>query len=310
VFAHHRLLSFDPEFDAVTAMVADADGGVHAIRARYLVGCDGLHSGVRTRSGIGFSGTENEQTFALADVRTAGGDDVPRVDFTFSADGMLLRSPLPDGVLRFVATVPRDTKPLDRDGVQHLIDTRVGPGHGTTVTEVLQSSSYHVSSRLADTFSKDRVFLVGDAAHVHSPAGGQGMNTGIQDAVNLAWKLAAVLDGDDPALLDTYDTERRPNAAGVLGITGQITTLAQLTDPTTMALRDQVLRAVGGIDAVPRTLAAKLSQLDVGYAGPDPVGRRLPITEPPAVGLRWSDAEWADGRKVRVRPDGYVAEVR
>src|SRR6201996_326834 len=200
VLAGYRLLDFQQEFDAVAALVAGPDGVVRSVRARYLVGCDGLHSGVRTGTGVDFAGDREPQKYLLADVRTDQPAEQAWVGFTFSPDGLLLQSPLPQDTVRVVATLTSGSGVLDRDGLQQLIDRRCAPDDRTHVTEVLRCGPYQVTSRLAGRLTARRVFLAGDAAHVHSPAGGQGMNTGIQDAVTLGWKLAAALDGDEGPL--------------------------------------------------------------------------------------------------------------
>ncbi|HXP55913.1 MAG TPA: FAD-dependent monooxygenase [Streptosporangiaceae bacterium] len=225
------------------------------------------------QAGIAFEGQRRPQEYALADVKmtepTKTGPTVtPRVTFTFSPDGMLLQSPLPDGIVRVVASVPGGTGTLDKAGVQALIDHRCGPAERATVAEIVRSTPYQVTSRLAATFAQGRVFLAGDAAHVHSPAGGQGMNTGIQDAVHLAGLLARVLRGRqaDPGILARYDTERRPNAAALLGFTGQLTSVAELSDPTEMKLRDEVLARIRNLPDLAPFLARRLAQLDVPQA--------------------------------------------
>jgi 2-polyprenyl-6-methoxyphenol hydroxylase-like FAD-dependent oxidoreductase len=267
ILSGHRLLELRPEFDAVATLISDETGVVHSARARYLVGCDGLHSGVRERAGTAFPGQRGPQDYALADVRMTSQPDVPRVTFTFSPDGMLLLSPLPDGITRVVASVPDGTGALGQAGVQHLIDQRCGPDGRPTVAGIVRSSPYRVTSRLAASFGRDRVFLAGDAAHVHSPAGGQGMNTGIQDAIHLAGLLAQVLGGADPGLLARYDAERRPNAAALLAFTGQLTSVAELSDPETMRLRDDVLTRIRDVPGLTSFLARRLAQLDVPAAG-------------------------------------------
>lgn len=332
VLRAHRVLDLNPGYDAVAVSVADPDGVVRSIRARYVIGCDGLHSEIRTSAGIEFTGEQGAQHNALADIRATGLDGPPTVRFTFSPHGMLLLSPLPSGLLRVVATVHEPAPSYDRDAVQRLLDERGPTDTPLRVDEVVQSSPYRVSTRLAQRFRAGRIFLAGDAAHVHSPAGGQGMNTGIQDAINLAWKLAAVLEGSDPPeLLDTYDSERRPVAAGLLGFTAQLTALAELDQPATMRLRDQVLRAAGQVKELPGFLANKMSQLDVRYpaSGPDDhAGTRIPPYGSWATRLRWallvppgrqhSGTPLLEQPNVTigasptdvaflVRPDGYVA---
>ena len=326
VLREHRLLALDPGFDTVEATIADPGGLLHAVRARYVIGCDGLHSTVRTKAGIGFTGEQRAQHYALADIHVTDPGGPPAVRFTFSPHGMLLLSPLPGDLLRVVATVSEPATGYDRDAVQRLLDERSPAELALRVTDVARSSGYHVNTRLAETFGVDRVFLAGDAAHVHSPAGGQGMNTGIQDAVNLTWKIAAVLRGTSPAtLLDTYDTERRPNAAALLAFTAQLTALAELHQPIGRSLRDQLLHAAADIAELPGYLARKMAQLDISYhtpAQPDRVGDRVPPSGPWAKTLHWAmllppshtfhhpdlvTGPSPDHTAVLIRPDGHIA---
>jgi hypothetical protein len=221
-----------------------------------------------------------------------GLDGPPAVRFTFSPAGMLLLSPLPHDVLRVVATVHDPATSYHRDAIQQLLDERGPTDTRLRVEDVVQSRLYRLTTGLAERFRAGRIFLAGDAAHVHSPAGGQGMNTGIQDAINLAWKLAAVLHGSaSQGLLDTYDSERRPNAAALLGFTAQLTALAELNKPAAMRLRDQLLHVAGEVKELPGFLALKMAQLDISYATPeedDWVGTRLPPHGSWAITLRWA----------------------
>ena len=291
----YRVLEMQAEFDADTVLIADPDGAVHVVRATYVVGCDGLHSGMRERSGIAFEGEQDSQNYTLADVELSGGGDEPMdVTFCFSPEGLLLLSSLPEGLTRLVATVPVPTA-VTVEQAQALIDARAPSKPALRVERIAQSSPYQVSTRLAGAFRAGRTFLAGDAAHVHSPAGGQGMNTGIQDAINLAWKLADVLSGvASPALLETYEAERRPNAEGLLAFTAQLTQLAEISDPATQRLRTQMLQAAGNTKEAPEMLSQRLSQLGIGYsagreagAGGIAVGDRVPpggeCDTPPAV---------------------------
>src|SRR6201997_2714108 len=241
-----RLLNLVQEFPGSAATVVDSDGVLRVINARFVAGCDGLHSRVRTQLGIGFPGSSPEQMFAVSDVRFDGWP-VDRVEtaFSLSPHGMLISSPLPGDMVRVVASVAPGTPAPTLQDVDDLIQTRgAGWMRKGTVTELLSSSTWRVHERVASQLRHGNTFLLGDAAHTHSPAGGQGMNTGIQDAGNLAWKLHAVLTGLAPAaLLDTYHHERHPIAAGLVAFTSQFAKLANLRDPAAAELRNQVLAA-------------------------------------------------------------------
>ena len=181
-----RLLDLVDEFSGSAATVVGEDGAVRVINARFVIGCDGLHSTVRQRSGLSFPGGA-AALFALADVVVEGdGTDSLDTTFSFSQHGMLITSALPGGQLRVVASVPPGTDVPDGAAVARLLGER-GPrwARDATVQKVASSSTYRVQQRVAPAMRRGNVFLVGDAAHTHSPAGGQGMNTGIQDASNL-----------------------------------------------------------------------------------------------------------------------------
>src|SRR5262249_48892598 len=176
------------------SVTAAADGqSAHAIRARYLVGADGMHSAVRELAGIGFQGGSYEQSFVLADVRMNWSLSADEVMLFSSADGLAVVAPLPGGRHRVVATMDNAPEHPQLEDVQRLLDAR-GPVTGAArIEEIAWSTRFHVHHRLADRYRAGRVLLAGDAAHVHSPAGGQGMNTGIRDAVALGHALAAVV---------------------------------------------------------------------------------------------------------------------
>jgi 2-polyprenyl-6-methoxyphenol hydroxylase-like FAD-dependent oxidoreductase len=328
----HKFLGYSPDFPGVAATVVGPDGVLRGISARYLVGCDGVHSAVRTATGIGFPGNAPQQSVAVADVwLNSNSDAAPKEDTTFflSPAGMLLISPLAGGLHRIVGPARSPATPTAAD-VERLLAER-GPRSGDIqVTELVSAATYRVQERVAERFSEGPVFLVGDAAHTHSPAGGQGMNTGIQDAGNLAWKLHAVLTGLAPAaLLDTYHHERHPIATGLVAFTSQLGRLTSLRDPAQGELRNRALAAAATAPGVTEWIATKLAQLDLGYTrepdrGLPRVGGRVSPTAVPTAGLRWTLAldqpTQADEHGVLavrhvpglkspllVRPDGYLA---
>jgi 2-polyprenyl-6-methoxyphenol hydroxylase-like FAD-dependent oxidoreductase len=254
----YTVTTVDNRTDGVAVTATDADGVAHTITADYVIGADGMHSVVREQVGIGFTGASYPESFVLADVRMTW--PVPRTDVTMhlSAEGITVVAPLPDNRFRVVATVADAPQHPSIDDVQRILRAR-GP-HGTVeVTEVLWSSRFHVHHRVADRYRAGRVLLAGDAAHVHSPAGGQGMNTGIQDAVALGTLLVRVLKGED--VLDEYESTRRPVALGVVAFTDRMTRMATITSAPLRAVRDTVLPVVTRIPAVRRRIAYQLSEL-------------------------------------------------
>jgi len=260
-----RELGGDVTRPAVLTTVAQDDRGVTAtfasgdtVRASYLVGADGMHSTVREQAGIRFSGGAYEHSFVLADARLRGDAPTDEVRLFWASEGLTVVAPLPDGTFRIVAPVDDAPEVPSADFVQGLLDAR-GPG-GITVTDVTWGSRFRIHHRVADTYRAGRILLAGDAAHVHSPAGGQGMNLGIQDAVVLADALAAVLDGGPDTLLDAYSASRRPIAEQVVELTDRLTRLATMPRPL-RPIRNAVLRVAGRTAPVTRALSSRLSGL-------------------------------------------------
>ena len=329
-------LTQDRDGVTVTARSRD-DGSLTTWRARYVVGADGAHSSVRTLVGADFPGKTLLSSIVLADVKLAHGPTgggltlhSTREVFAFlapygrgDADGAWYRTMVWDRAHQ----VP-DSEPVVPGEIADILRraTDTDPG----VVEISWHSRFHCDERQVAQYRHGRVFLAGDAAHVHSPMGGQGMNTGIQDAANLAWKLDAVLGGADDAVLDTYHTERHPIGARVLRQSGLMARGVTLHPRVARGLRNLVAPRLLRLPAVRDALAGSFSGIGLRY-GHGPVGARavgIPLTEGrltallrtpgfvlvrehgsapvEAAGLR--QAERADaGPAVLVRPDGYVA---
>ncbi|MBE1549711.1 2-polyprenyl-6-methoxyphenol hydroxylase-like FAD-dependent oxidoreductase [Mycobacterium sp. OAS707] len=251
-----RLASVRQDADGVTATFDDGD----VLRARYVVGADGIHSTVREQAGIGFEGDVYQESFTLADVRLRGDVPADEVILFWAKAGLTVVAPLPGDIYRIVAPVPDAPEEPSAEFVQQLLDER-GLGVGRmVVTEVIWGSRFRIHHRVADTYRAGRLLLAGDAAHVHSPAGGQGMNLGIQDGVALADALAAVLGGAPDSVLDEYTAARRPIAQQIVEMTDRLTRLATL--PRALRpIRNVAISAVGRIPAVQRALAMRLSGL-------------------------------------------------
>ncbi|WP_433753950.1 FAD-dependent monooxygenase [Paenibacillus amylolyticus] len=206
------------DVDGVTVTVNSPQGEEH-IRARYVVGSDGGKSNIRKFIHLPLVGeTRDHERWYLGDVRLEGLDR-DHIHIWTSSEGMVGVTPLPKSdIWQLQATISEDVEEPEQpslEAYQAMFDRRAGAGR-VQFTDASWLSIYRVNIRMVERYRNDRVFLAGDAAHVHSPAGGQGMNTGMQDAYNLGWKLAAVIRGADTSLLDTYDEERRPVAQVVL----------------------------------------------------------------------------------------------
>ena len=249
--------------------LAGPDGSAHTVRARYVVGADGLHSTVRQQAGIGFTGGRYDQAFVLADVKMDWPLPAAEVQLFLSPAGLVVVAPLPGGHHRIVATMDDAPETVTGADVQALLDER-GPG-SVHVHDLAWGSRFRVHHQVADDYRRGRLLLAGDAAHVHSPAGGQGMNTGIQDAVDLGYTLAGVLRGGQPeSSLDGYQRRRRPVAQQVVRLTDRATRMATLSNPVARTARNVLIELVGHVPAARRRIALQLAELTVApyAAGP------------------------------------------
>jgi 2-polyprenyl-6-methoxyphenol hydroxylase-like FAD-dependent oxidoreductase len=250
------LTSITQDADGVTATFDDGD----VIRARYAVGADGIHSIVREQAGIGFHGGVYDESFMLADVRLSGEAPLDEVILFWAKAGMTVVAPLPGVIFRIVAPVTDAPEEPSAPFIQQILDSR-GPGAGRmVVTDVIWGSRFRIHHRVADTYRAGRLLLSGDAAHVHSPAGGQGMNLGIQDGVALADALARVLAGEPESVLDDYSEARRPIAQQIVEMTDRLTRLATLP-PAARPVRNAFIGMAGRVPSVRRALAMRLSGL-------------------------------------------------
>ena len=286
-----ELVSFSDESGRVIARLRGPEGREESCEASYIAGCDGAHSIVRDTIGMGFPGGTYRQLFYVADVEAAGRALNGELHADLDEADFLAVFPLAgEGRARLIGTV-RDER-ADRAGTLTFEDVsdRAITHLKVDVRKVNWFSTYHVHHRVTEHFRKGRAFLLGDAAHVHSPAGGQGMNTGIGDAINLAWKLAAVLAGHAPdTLLNSYEAERIGFARRLVATTDRVfsfvsaegriadiirTRVAPVLIPTAMAFevaREYLFWTVSQI-----TLNYRDGPLSVGVAGRVHGGDRLP----------------------------------
>lgn len=245
--------------NGVRATVAGR-AGERQVRARFLVGADGMHSAVRAAAGIGFPGSAYDASFVLADVRLDPPIATDEVALYFARPGLAVVAPQPDGSVRIVAPVDAAPPEPTTADIQALIDAR-GDGRGNRVSELIWSSRFRVHHRLADRYRDGPFLLMGDAAHVHSPAGGQGMNTGLVDAILLGEALTRVIrDGADVTLLDRYAQMRRAAAVEVVALAGRLTRLATLPRPL-HPVRNLLLRLLDRVPGFTRRLKWGLSGL-------------------------------------------------
>ncbi|XYH98281.1 FAD-dependent monooxygenase [Sorangium sp. So ce1128] len=267
-----ELASYAQDSAGVTCTLRRADGGVDEVRAKWLLGCDGAHSPVRKGADIAFEGDTYDDHCMLGD--------------------LILDWPLPDGDIYISPSRHGVAAAFPVPGSHRfrviLILPEAAPAHGAApsleefqskmretipvpfkVERAIVLSRYRLHHRVATQLRKGRVFVAGDAAHIHSPAGGQGMNTGIQDAYNLAWKLAAVEQGRMPAwLLDTYEAERLPVARRLVDFTDRLFGLMAAHGPVARTLRvvaPRLLARTFGISVVQRRVLGFVSQLKIRY---------------------------------------------
>ncbi|MEU9284401.1 FAD-dependent monooxygenase [Streptomyces sp. NPDC048275] len=274
-----EFLALEQDEDGVTVTVSAPDGE-RTLRAAYLVGADGGHSPVRKAAGFDFPGTDATRGMYLADV--VGCAVKPRFLGERLPGGMIMAAPLAEGVDRIIVC-EHGTPPADRSETPEFAEVAAAwerlTGEDISGGGADWVSSFTDATRQVSEYRRGRVLLVGDAAHIHLPAGGQGLSTGVQDAVNLGWKLAATVQGRAPeGLLDTYHDERHAVGARLLMNTRAQGTVF-LGGPESQPLRDLFAELIG-LDEVKRHLAGVVSHLDVHYdlgeGGHPLVGRRLP----------------------------------
>lgn len=341
-----ELVAFTDTGDGVTCVVRHASGKSEEIHASWLIGCDGAHSHIRRTLGMTFEGDTLSTSFLIADVHIASLAIPPTELAVFwHPDGALMIFPISPGRYRIIADIGAlSGQPPTFEQVQAIVARR-GPGD-ITLSDPVWLSHFGVNERKVRDYRAGRVFLAGDAAHVHSPAGGQGMNTGMQDAFNLAWKLALVEQGQaDPALLDSYSIERSPVARHILAESSRLTRLVLVRTPLAQRLRGFVAHKILGFPKVRRAIVNRLSEITIAYPdsplntgsakglhGPSPGQRFMPdgpfqVANPPRFTLFAREEAQARAMIARhpslldarlrvppdengiwlVRPDGYVA---
>jgi 3-(3-hydroxy-phenyl)propionate hydroxylase len=300
-----ELIALRDTGDAVD-VVLDGPSGQEQVTAAWVVGCDGANSRVRDLAGIRFAGKTYPRSFILGDGDIIG--DVPRdeVHYTLHREGVLVVVPLPDGGLRVFADATRmpgaedvdPEAPLTTGQLQALADQRAP--YPLEVRDLIWSTRFQVHLRRAERYRAGRVLLAGDAAHIHSPAGGQGMNTGIQDGAGLGWRLALITRGvaAEDRLLAGYEAERAPVAKQVMRSSDQQTRLWGMRSVIMRRVRDRVLARMGRTGFLEQKVMPAMAQDDLDYGASPGVGRRGGRR---ALGLGIAEVE--------VRPVGAAAQV-
>lgn len=302
-----ELLSFASSENgkAVTADLRHADGRIEQTRVRWLVGCDGAHSTVRSGMGVSFQGDTVGLQFALGDLRVVG-KDVPGDELVihFHRGGdVLFVAKLKDDVHRVIVAL-HEQQNGNKGKMPELEDFNYAFqrfGLQTKAESAIWRAPFHVNQRKAGTYRQGNVFLAGDASHIHSPVGGQGMNTGIQDVANLAWKLAAVSRGADERLLDSYNEERGKVGDALLRGTSRGLRAATVTNPVLEELRDFVLHGAAQFEGIRDAVVREISETSIHYRDSSITVDEMHGHQPCKAGDRMPDLECRGTSKTLLR---------
>jgi 2-polyprenyl-6-methoxyphenol hydroxylase-like FAD-dependent oxidoreductase len=249
-----------PRENDVEVHVKDGED-VKTIYAKWVVGCDGAHSLVRQQASIPFEGGAYEESFLLADVEMDWPLDREEVNLFYSEKGLMVVAPLPDNHFRIVATVQQAPSEPSVADLESILRERGPQNDALSIRRMVWSSRFHIQHRVAKVLRRGKILLAGDAAHVHSPAGGQGMNTGIQDGVSLASALNRALREGDDTILNEWQEERLRIAHSVVDLTDRMTRVATISSPLLKRLRNMAVEVIGNIPFAEHLMAEKLSEL-------------------------------------------------
>ena len=269
----HELKTFSQDASVVTAQVGTSSGETQIIESKYLVGCDGPRSPVRRQLGLSFEGSTFERMFYVADVQIDWKYSHDALHVCIAEHSLVAFFPMPgEKRWRIVGAFPEGHEKDEHEILYEEIETRIKEEAELEldITRVDWFSTYKVHTRHVAKFSSGRCFVAGDAAHIHTPAGGQGMNTGIQDAYNLAWKLALVLKHSaKPEILETYNEERLPNAKRLTATTDRMFNLAAGKDWLVGLIRTTIFppmaKYILSIEAVRKRFFILISQIGISY---------------------------------------------
>ena len=266
-----ELTALGQDADAVHLTLLHADGARESVDTSWVIGADGSHSTVRALLGTKLIGAFKGERFILGDVEAEYSLDQSSMHTYFSPSvGPLLVFPMRGSRVRLIAQVddpdgrPVDTNPAQAE-LQQIVDARAG---GIRITQAHWLTEFEIHHAQVPAYRIGRAFLAGDAAHVHSPAGGQGMNTGMQDAFNLGWKLAMTVHGTGgQRLIDSYQAERHPVAAKVIEFTTRLTQIGTLRNELAIKLRNEVVHAASGLAPIRNAIANQLEEVALSYRG-------------------------------------------
>lgn len=252
---------------SVTAELCDRHGTTHPVQAGWVVGCDGATSAVRRLAGLAGEEVEDPGTFVLATLEVGGRLEPHAMHVYTAPEGFCALSPLPGGLQRLTATLPDGPGTPSTEELQAVLTSRGPRADPLTLGPPAWVARYRVRRGVAAAFRRGRVLLAGDAAHTFSPVGGQGMNTGLHDVANLAWKLAAVVKGTAPLrLIETYDSERRPAALRARDRTERLAGALTLGNPLARGARDALALVARAVPPLRQPLRQGLAGMDSVYA--------------------------------------------
>ena len=320
-----ELMGLTQENDKVIATLRHRDGSEEEVRPRWVIGCDGAHSRVREKLGIPFEGQGVGLSFFLGDMEIDG-PDAPQQDelalhFHRGGDVVFL-APLTEKLTRVIVAVnSRQGEQLQRElTLKDFQDAVDNAGVNVRVHSSEWMTPFHVNDLQARHYRSGDVFLAGDASHIHSPVGGQGMNTGIQDAANLGWKLAAVLRGGDLVLLDSYEEERGAVGKALLRFTERGLKLATASNPLLETVRDDLLSALSSLTPVQKAMLGFISETGINYRSSSIVkdfggdsslwaGDRKPYLELKHSGEATLLQDWTEAKHLAVLLDPSNEEI-
>ena len=312
-----ELLCFDQKDGVVSSTLRHANGREEQVVSRWLVGCDGARSTVRKQSRIEFSGTAVDMHFFLGDLELEG-PDAPgnEINIRLNKGNVLFMAPLSEKYTRLIVALQGDVEAEERrDSGVTMADFQQAIDQAGARIRVLSSdwmTPFRINDRQAERYRVGNVLLAGDASHIHSPVGGQGMNTGIQDAANLAWKLAAVARGAKEELLDSYYEERGAVGKALLAATERVLKIVTATNPLLRGVRDAMAPVVSRLKPVQKAIAGFVSETAIDYRSSSIVsdhggdgslraGDRMP--DLPLLGSKGQSsllADWTDGSHLAI----------
>jgi 2-polyprenyl-6-methoxyphenol hydroxylase-like FAD-dependent oxidoreductase len=305
--------SFSEKSTGIEAVLRRTNGSSETVQADWLLGCDGAHSVTRHALGLSFEGSTQDSDWYLADIHVTGLEPTDRLHIFWHRDGILAFFPITPGRWRVIA----DLGPATGSGhhpdptleeIQAMIAHRGTPG--IRVKDPVWLAAFRINERKVKDYSRGRVFLAGDAAHIHSPAGGQGMNTGMQDAFNLSWKLNLVMAGlCKPSLLDTYSSERSAVGDMVLRNAGRMTDAAIARNPLIQTVRNAMVSFALSFPQIGHVMADTLSELNIAYPNSPLSVAGKPAAHGIKPGHRWPEPLPGDTTKSRFTAIGTGAAI-